>query len=162
MRRKRVGPGQESVWDYPRPPRVEPERRMVRIVLGGVTIATSDRALRVLETSLPPGVYLPPEGFVDGSLRPNPNRTVCEWKGGAEYWDLSGGDATGVAAAWSYPEPRSGFEAIAGYISVYPGRVDACYLGAELVGPQEGTFYGGWITDEIVGPFKGAAGTVGW
>lgn len=162
MRRERVGPGQESVWDYPRPPRVEPERRMVRIVLGGVTIATSDRALRVLETSHPPGIYLPPEAFVDGSLRPNPNRTVCEWKGRAEYWDLSGGDATGVAAAWSYPEPRSGFEAIAGYISVYPGRVDACYLGDELVRPQEGTFYGGWITDEIVGPFKGAAGTVGW
>jgi uncharacterized protein (DUF427 family) len=162
MKRKPVGPGQESVWDYPRPPRVEPERRIVRIVLGGVTIATSDRALRVLETSHPPGIYLPPEAFIEGSFRPNPHRTVYEWKGHAEYWDLCGGEATRVAAAWSYPEPRPGFEAIEGYLSTYPGRVDACYLGDELVRPQEGSFYGGWITDEIVGPFKGAAGTIGW
>ena len=162
MKRESPGPGQESVWDYPRPPRVEPETRVVRIVVGGETIATSDRALRVLETSHPPGIYLPPEAFVAGSLSPNPRRTVCEWKGVAEYWDLTGGDVTRVAAAWSYPRPRPGFEAVAGHISVYPGRVDACYLGEELVRPQEGSFYGGWITDEIVGPFKGAPGTEGW
>ena len=162
MKRERPGPGQESVWDYPRPPRVEPEPRAVRIVLGGQTIAASDRALRVLETSHPPGIYLPSGAFVAGSLIPNPRRTVCEWKGRAEYWDLVGGEVEAVAAAWSYPRPRHGFEAIAGYISVYPSRVDACYLGEEQVRPQEGSFYGGWITDEIVGPFKGATGTAGW
>jgi uncharacterized protein (DUF427 family) len=118
--------------------------------------------MRVLETSHPPGIYLPPGAFVAGSLSPNPRRTVCEWKGVAEYWDLTGGDVRRVAAAWSYPRPRPGFEAVAGHISVYPGRVDACYLGEELVRPQEGSFYGGWITDEIVGPFKGAPGTEGW
>ena len=162
MKRERPGPGQESVWDYPRPPRVAPEPRIVRIVLGGETIATTDRALRVLETSHPPGIYVPPEAFAAGALSPNPQRTVCEWKGLAEYWDLSGGELTRVAAAWSYPEPSPGFEAIAEYLSVYPGRVDACYLGGELVHAQEGSFYGGWITGEIVGPFKGAPGTAGW
>ena len=162
MKHERPGPGQESVWDYPRPPRVEPETRIVRIVLGGDTIVTTDRALRVLETSHPPGIYVPPDTFAAGSLSPNPQQTVCEWKGLAEYWDLSGGDVTLVAAAWSYPEPRPGFEVIAGYISIYPGRVDGCYLGDELVRAQEGSFYGGWITNEIVGPFKGAPGTTGW
>jgi len=162
MQRERPGPGQESVWDYPRPPRVEPEPRIVRIVLNGDTIATTDRALRVLETSHPPGIYLPPQAFVPGSLSRNTQQTVCEWKGLAAYRDLSGGSTTRVAAAWSYPEPRPGFEAISGYISVYPSRVDGCYLGDELVRVQEGSFYGGWITDEIVGPFKGAPGTTGW
>ena len=162
MKRERPGPGEESVWDYPRPPRIEPETRIVRIVLGGDTVASTDRALRVLETSHPPGIYVPPDTFAAGSLSPNPQQTVCEWKGLAEYWDLSGGDVTQVAVAWSYPEPRPGFEVIAGYISIYPGRVDGCYLGDELVRAQEGSFYGGWITDEIVGPFKGAPGTMGW
>ena len=108
MKRERPGPGQESVWDYPRPPRVEPEPRIVRIVLGGDTIATTDRALRVLETSHPPGIYVPSGAFTAGAISPNPQRTVCEWKGLAEYWDLSAGDLTQVAAAWSYPEPRPG------------------------------------------------------
>jgi uncharacterized protein (DUF427 family) len=162
VKREDTARGQESVWDYPRPPRVEPEARLVRIVLGGAAIATTDHALRVLETSHPPGIYVPPEAFSPGSLRPNPRRSVCEWKGVAAYWDLSGGQATRRAAAWSYSEPLPGFEPIAGYISVYPGRVDACYLDDEAVRPQEGGFYGGWITDDIVGPFKGGAGTVGW
>ena len=162
MNRKQPGPEQESVWDYPRPPRVEPETRTVRIVLGGITIATTNRAFRVLETSHPPGIYVPPEAFARGSLGPNPKQTVCEWKGMAAYWDLSGGEVTRTAAAWSYPDPNPGFDAIAGYISVYPGRVDACYLDDELVRAQEGSFYGGWITDDIVGPFKGAPGTTGW
>ena len=150
------------MWDYPRPPRVESETRAVRIILGGETIAATNRALRVLETSHPPGVYVPPESFAPGCLEPNPQQTVCEWKGAAVYWDLRGGGATRRAAAWSYPDPRSGFESIAGYISVYPGRVDACYLGDEVVRAQDGTFYGGWITGDIVGPFKGSAGTMGW
>lgn len=134
----------------------------MRIVLGGDTIATTRRALRVLETSHPPGIYLPPNAFTPGSLKANARQTVCEWKGSAAYWDLSGGDATRTAAAWSYPEPRPGFEEIGGYISIYPGRVDACYLDGELVRAQEGNFYGGWITDDIVGPFKGGAGSMGW
>ena len=162
MKRERPGPGQESVWDYPRPPRVQPEARAVRIVLGGQTIATSDRTLRVLETSHPPGIYLPSEAFAAGSLIPNPRRTVCEWKGVAEYWDLTGGEVKAVAAAWSYPRPRHGFEAIAGYISVYPGRVDACYLGEEQVRSQEGSFYGGWVTPNLTGRIKGAMGTLHW
>lgn len=162
MKRITPGPGQESVWDYPRPPRVEPERRLVRIVLEGMTIASTHQAMRVLETSHPPGVYLPPESFLPGSLRPNSNRSVCEWKGLASYWDLTAGGRTRVAAGWSYEDPRPGFETIAGLVSVYPGRVDACYLDEELVRPQDGAFYGGWITDETVGPFKGGAGTSGW
>ncbi len=162
MRRTEPGPGQESVWDYPRPPRVESEQRPARIVLGGVTIADSSQVVRVLETSHPPGIYLPAEDFVAGALSPNPRRTVCEFKGVASYWDLSGGDETVAVAAWSYPHPSPGYEAIAGYVSVYPGRVDACFLGDEQVTPQEGGFYGGWITADVVGPFKGGPGTVGW
>lgn len=162
MKRTTPGSGQESVWAYPRPPRVEPERRAVRIALGGTTIATTNGALRVLETSHPPGIYLPPESFVAGSVRPNPALTVCEWKGTASYWDLVAGDVTATGAGWSYEHPRPGFEAIAGFISVYPGRVEACFLDNETVQPQGGQFYGGWITGEIVGPFKGAPGTGGW
>jgi uncharacterized protein (DUF427 family) len=162
MKRITPGPGQESVWDYPRPPRVEPEPRRARIVLAGSTIASSDRAMRVLETSHPPGIYLPREDFSREALTPHPHRTGCEWKGMASYWDLNAGDVTIPAAAWSYESPSPGFEAIAGFVSVYPGRVDACLLDDEQVRPQEGNFYGGWITDEIVGPFKGAPGTWGW
>ena len=163
MRRITPGPGQESVWDYPRPPRVEAERRPARIVLGGTTIAESTQALRVLETSHPPGIYVPPEDFLAGVLQPNDRRTVCEWKGIAAYWDMEvQGRPLVRAAAWSYPDPRPGFGQIAGYVSVYPGRVDACFLGDERVEAQEGDFYGGWVTSEIVGPMKGAPGTWGW
>ncbi len=130
--------------------------------MNGATIATTTAALRVLETSHPPGIYVPPQSFTPGSLRPNATRTVCEWKGTAAYWDLVAEDVTATAAGWSYETPRPGYEAIAGYVSVYPGRVDACFLDGELVQPQPGRFYGGWITNEIVGPFKGAPGTSGW
>jgi uncharacterized protein (DUF427 family) len=162
MKHVRPGPGQESVWEYPRPPRAELEPRHARIVLAGTTIASSHRAMRVLETSHPPGIYLPSEDFIDGALTPNPHRTGCEWKGMASYWDLHAGGVTVAAGAWSYESPSPGFEVIAGFVSVYPGRVEACFLGDEQVRPQEGGFYGGWITDEIVGPFKGAPGTWGW
>ena len=162
MQHTQPQPGQESVWDYPRPPRVEPESRSVRIVLGGVTIASTSRALRVLETSHPPGIYLPPDAFLDGAIRPAAGRSVCEWKGIAVYWDLTAGGVEAPSAAWSYPQPSQAYAAIAGYVSVYPGRVDACYLDDEQVRPQEGGFYGGWITDDIVGPFKGGPGTIGW
>ena len=162
MKRERPGPGQESVWDYPRPPRVEPEPRTVRIVLGGETIATTNHALRVIETSHPPGIYLPPEAFAAGSLSPNPQRTICEWKGLAEYWDLAGGDATEIAAAWSYPEPMSPFERIRDHLAFFADRVDRCWIGSERVKAQPGGFYGGWITSNVVGPFKGGPGTAGW
>lgn len=132
------------------------------MVLGGVTIAETNAALRVLETSHPPGIYLPNNAFDPGALSPIARTTVCEFKGVAGYWDLVAGDAVAKAAAWSYENPSPGYEAIAGFISVYPGRVDACYLDDELVVPQEGDFYGGWITADIEGPFKGGVGTVGW
>jgi uncharacterized protein (DUF427 family) len=162
MRRIEPAPGQESVWDYPRPPRLEPEARPARVVFNGKTVARSDRALRVLETSHPPGIYIPPQDINGDLLRPNSTRSFCEWKGRAVYWDIVVAGTVAAAAGWSYPEPTPGFEAIAEYVSFYPGRVDACYLGDELVHPQDGNFYGGWITADIVGPFKGAADTWGW
>ena len=134
----------------------------MRIVLAGIDVATSSRALRVLETSHPPGIYVPADDFADGALRANPHRTVCEFKGVASYWDLVVGAEVATAAAWSYENPSPGFEAITAHISVYPGRVDACYLGDELVTAQDGGFYGGWITADVVGPFKGGAETTGW
>lgn len=152
----------ESVWDYPRPPRVEPSQRRVRVVHSGVSIADSVTASRVLETSHPPVYYLPPADVDLGFLRPNPRRTFCEYKGTAIYWDLVQLPAEVTEAAWSYPEPSPGYEELQDLIAFYPGRVDACYLDNDLVIPQEGGFYGGWITSEIVGPFKGGAGSQGW
>ena len=152
----------ESVWDYPRPPAVEPCKRRVRVVRGGVTIADSAHALRVLETSHPPGIYIPPQDVAEGVLRPSRARaTVCEWKGRATYWDLADGDHA-VPVAWSYVDPVAAYAALRDHVSFYPGRVDACFLDDERVVPQEGDFYGGWITDGITGPFKGPPGTMGW
>lgn len=163
-RPKRIepGPGQESVWDYPRPPRVEPVRARVTIELGGQLIADTTRALRVLETSHPPAYYLPPEDFVAGALVPGEGSSFCEFKGRAAYSDIVGGGQRAERAGWYYPTPSRGFESIAGYVSVYPGRMDRCTVDGETVVPQEGGFYGGWITANIVGPFKGAPGTWGW
>ncbi len=154
--------GRESVWDYPRPPRVEPERRPVTILLDGATIASSTSALRVLETSHPPCIYLPMGDVTEGLLVASSLTSVCEWKGTARYWDLHTDTTKIRSAAWSYPNPRSGYESLVGYVSFYPAKMDACYLGGEQVTPQAGGFYGGWITSEIVGPFKGGRGTAGW
>ncbi len=162
MKRIEPKPGQESVWDYPRPPRIEPEARRVRVMFGGVTIADSTDAMRVLETSHPPGIYIPPQDISTGVLMPNPLTTMCEWKGRAAYWDLAVGGRSADAVGWSYPDPTPPFRSIVDYVSFYPGRVDECYLDDELVTAQAGNFYGGWVTSEIVGPFKGAAGTWGW
>ena len=156
------GPGQESVWNYPRPPRVEPLYARVTIELGGRMIADTTAARRVLETSHPPAIYLPPEAFVDGALEPAAGSSFCEFKGSARYFDVVGGDARAERAAWSYPAPSPGFESITGFVSVYPGRMERCTIDGETVTPQEGDFYGGWITARIVGPFKGAPGTWGW
>jgi uncharacterized protein (DUF427 family) len=152
----------ESVWDYPRPPRLEPSTRRVRVVLAGRVIAETKRALRVLETSHPPVYYIPPADVAPGVLTPNPRRTWCEFKGEAAYYDVVAGGEVAAAAAWYYPAPRPGYEGLEGTVAFYPGRMDACYLDDELVTPQEGDFYGGWITSEIAGPFKGAPGTRGW
>jgi uncharacterized protein (DUF427 family) len=153
----------ESVWDYPRPPRVEPLGRSVRIVLGGETIADSDRALRVLETSSPPTVYVPREDIRADLLREHEDgHTVCEWKGRAHYLSAEAGGRRVERVGWHYPEPRVGYEELAGHVAFYAGRVDAAYVGDERVRPQAGDFYGGWITSEIEGPFKGEPGTEGW
>ncbi len=125
-------------------------------------IADTTGAYRVLETSHPPGFYLPPGDFLPGALTPAEGSSHCEWKGRAAYLDVTGGDLTAPRAAWTYPDPTPGFAAIAGYVSLYPGRMDSCHVGDDLVEAQEGDFYGGWITPEIVGPFKGGPGTWGW
>jgi uncharacterized protein (DUF427 family) len=152
----------ERVWDYPRPPALVPCERRVRIELGGTVIADSTRALRVLETSHPPTLYVPPQDVADGVLRPAARSTWCEFKGRAVYFDVVAGDREERAAAWAYPEPEPAYAALRDHIAVYPGRMDACWLDDERVQAQEGDFYGGWITADLVGPFKGGPGTHGW
>lgn len=156
------GPGQESVWDYPRPPRVEATSKLIRVVFNGETVAESTRAYRILETSHPPAYYIPPEDVRMDLLTPTAKRTFCEFKGAASYWTLQVGDRVSENAAWSYPRPTPGFEDIQDYLCFYASRVDACYVDGEQVQPQAGDFYGGWITSDIVGPFKGGPGTRGW
>jgi uncharacterized protein (DUF427 family) len=152
----------ESVWDYPRPPRVEPSDELVEVVLGGVVIASTRASYRVLETSHPPTYYLPREAFAEGTVRPAEGSSYCEWKGAASYFDLVAGTTVAARAAWGYPEPTRGFEAIAGHLAVYPALVDRCTVDGEVVQPQPGGFYGGWITSRVTGPFKGGPGTRGW
>lgn len=152
----------ESVWDYPRPPRVEPCPHEVRVEHAGVIVASSSDALRVLETSHPPGIYIPPEAVDPALLRPSRSTSWCEFKGRASYVDLVVGDTVVPDAAWVYQSPSPGFEDIRDHLSFYPGRVDACFLGGERVVAQEGDFYGGWITSHVSGPFKGGPGTRGW
>ncbi len=152
----------ESVWDYPRPPRVEASRKLVRVEFAGEVIAETTRAYRVLETSHPPVYYIPPEDVRREYLRPSRRRTYCEFKGQASYYDLVAGGREVHDVAWYYPEPTARFEVIRDHVAFYPGRVDAAWVGDEQVVAQAGDFYGGWITSEIEGPFKGAPGTAGW
>jgi uncharacterized protein (DUF427 family) len=154
--------GQESVWDYPRPPRVEPSSEHVVIRFGGVTIADTWSSLRVLETSHPPVYYLPIEAFEPEVLRPGDGMSWCEFKGGARYFDVAAGGDLIESAAWHYPEPQGGYEALRGHVSVYPDLMDACLVDGELVEQQPGGYYGGWITSRVVGPFKGEPGTESW
>ena len=157
------GPGQESVWDYPRPPRLDPTDAVVVVRHAGHTVAETTAAIRVLETSQPPGFYLPASDIDHSVLQRSDTATVCEWKGLATYWHLVVPGADPVAdVAWSYPDPRPGFEAVAGYLAFYPQRVDGCFVDGEQVEANEGSFYGGWITSKVVGPFKGGPGTMGW
>lgn len=164
MRSSRIepAPGQESVWDYPRPPRVEKSGRHVEVFFNNVLIADSSETLRVLETSSPPVYYIPRSDIEMKYLIPSPKMTVCEWKGAASYYTVSVYGKRAENAAWHYPDPAPGYEAIKGYIAFYPQMMDACYLDGELVKAQPGRFYGGWITRDIVGPFKGEPGTEGW
>jgi uncharacterized protein (DUF427 family) len=154
--------GQESVWDYPRPPRLEESSELVEVELGGRRIAGTTRSWRVLETSHPPTYYLPRDAFADGVLRETAGQSWCEWKGAASYFDLVVGDVVAPRAAWTYLTPTPGFEAIAGAIAVMPGLVERCTVHGETVLAQPGGFYGGWITSRVVGPFKGEPGTMGW
>lgn len=162
MKREQTGPGQESVWDYPRPPRVEASSKRLRVIFNGEVIAETTRALRVLETSHPPTYYIPLADIQQQYLTKTAQHSYCEFKGEASYWTLIVGQRTAPNAAWSYPQPAPGYECIQDYVSFYAGRVDACYVDEEQVVPQAGDFYGGWATAEIVGPFKGAVGTSGW
>jgi uncharacterized protein (DUF427 family) len=155
-------PGQESVWDYPRPPRLERSKKHIEVWLGGVKIIDTHDSYRVLETSHPPGYYLPPSAFLPGVLSPATGSSVCEWKGRASYWTLTAGGKTVPAVAWSYEAPTPDFAPLAGYVALYAGRVDRVTVDGEEVVPQPGQFYGGWITSDIVGPFKGIPGSMGW
>jgi len=157
-----IAPGQESVWDYPRPPRLEATTHSIEIVLGGVTVAATTRLWRVLETSHPPTYYLPREAFVEGALREATGSSSCEWKGRAAYFDVLGGDRVAPRAAWTYPHPTPAFADIAGAVAVMPAAMDRCLVDGEVVVPQAGGFYGGWITSTVVGPFKGEPGSWGW
>ena len=164
MSQHRIAPkaNQESVWDYPRPPRLEASSKLLRVVHKGIVIAETRNALRVLETSHPPNYYFPPQDVRMEFFRRAPLRTVCELKGTAGYWTLIIGDRITENAAWSYDRPQAGYEGLRGYIAFYASRVDECYADGERVKPQPGEFYGGWITSDVVGPFKGAPGTLGW
>ena len=168
--RQPLEPGQESVWDYPRPPRLERSVKRVQVKFKGCWIADSHNTFRVLETSHPPVYYIPPEDIQQQYLQTVARSSFCEWKGAATYYTVAVNDVQdpdgvgGVAeqAAWSYLSPNPAFEAIRGYIAFYPSRMDACFVDGEQVKAQPGDFYGGWITQEIVGPFKGSPGTWGW
>lgn len=161
MQREKPLSGQESVWEYPRPPRLEPSSKTVRVVLAGQLIAKSSSAFRVLETSHPPTWYIPSTDVHLDFLTPTRKVSFCEWKGIATYWAVRIGEARVENAAWSYETPNPAFGRIEGYLSFYPSCVD-CYVDDEPVASQPGDFYGGWITQDIVGPFKGMPGTRGW
>jgi uncharacterized protein (DUF427 family) len=156
------GPGQESVWDYPRPPRVEDTNKHLEVWFQGVRIAETHRAKRVLETSHPPVYYFPPEDVRMDLLHENTEGSWCEWKGLARYYDIEVDGHRATSAAWYYPLPTRIYEEMKGWIAFYPNLMDACYVDGEKAVPQPGGFYGGWITKDVVGPFKGEPGTAGW
>ena len=152
----------ESVWDYPRPPRLEPVGRRVRVAFAGQTVADSSCALRVLETSHPPTYYIPPEDVRADLLERSARRGFCEFKGEAHYVSLRAGGCVSTDCGWTYPDPTPGFRSLKDHVAFYAGRVDECWVGDERVRPQPGGFYGGWVTSDLEGPFKGEPGTEGW
>jgi len=164
LRPKRIepGPGQESVWDYPRPPRVEDVSKHIQVVFNNVTIADTHEAKRVLETSHPPVYYIPKKDVRMEYLTEAAGSSFCEWKGQARYYTVQVGKRRAERVAWYYADPRRDFAAIKHHVAFYAGPMDACTVDGERVEPQPGGFYGGWITRDIVGPFKGEPGTMGW
>jgi uncharacterized protein (DUF427 family) len=156
------GPGQESVWDFPRPPRVEPVPARIRVVVDGRPLADTDGARRVIETAGAPVYYIPPADVDLGRLREGERRTVCEWKGIASYLDYVDGERRIPSIGWVYRDPKPGYEAIRDHVAFYAARVDEAWVGDEQARPQPGGFYGGWVTDAIVGPMKGEPGSEGW
>lgn len=157
-----TGPGQESVWSYPRPPATEPCRSLLAVVHRGVTLAETRRGVRVLETSHPPVYYFPRAHVVTSALRLSGGRSWCEWKGEAIYFDVHAGGETLRDAAWSYPDPTPGFACLRGHVAFYAGPFQGCFVDGERVVPQPGAFYGGWITSGVTGPFKGVQGSRFW
>lgn len=155
-------PGEESVWDYPRPPAIQDFNRRIKIIFNGITIVDTAGAKRVLETSHPPVYYIPPDDVKTEYLTDAENHSFCEWKGKANYCHLTAGDKTVRYACWYYPDPVPEFSALKNHMAFYAQKMDACYIDDELVTPQPGKFYGGWITKGIVGPFKGEEGSEGW
>jgi uncharacterized protein (DUF427 family) len=156
------GKPMESVWDFPRPPRLESVPWRIRVVHGGLTVVDAPEAFRVLETSQPPAYYVAP-GHVDlDRLRASDHRTFCEWKGTASYADVVVGDSVATRAAWTYPEPALRFAQIVDHWAFYAQVLDECWVDDERVVPNDGSFYGGWITANVTGPFKGAPGTAHW
>lgn len=162
LQRIQPEPGQESVWDYPRPPALELTSDLVVIEVGGRRIVETRNPYRVLETSHPPVYYIDPADIQAGTLRPAAGTSFCEWKGAAGYYDVVVSDEVRASAAWYYPTPSPRFVAIRDFVAFYPSRMDACFVNGERVQAQDGDFYGGWITAAIVGPFKGGSGTWGW
>lgn len=157
-----VGPGQESVWSYPRPAIAQPTTAHLVIVLGGITIAETQRGVRTLETSHPPSYYVPREDVLPEALIAVAGGSLCEWKGAARYFDVEAGGLRRARAAWSYPDPTGPFAAIRGHVAFYAAAMDVCTVDGERVVPQPGGFYGGWVTSRVAGPFKGVPGSRGW
>jgi uncharacterized protein (DUF427 family) len=155
-------PGQESVWDYPRPAICEPTPKRIRIIHRGVTLADTRRAIRTLETSHPPSYYIPPQDIAEGLLWPNDRRSQCEWKGTARYFDVNCGGGMIEAAAWSYSNPAEAFLPLEGFVAFYGQYFDRCMVDDDAAVMQEGGFYGGWITPGLAGPFKGVPGSRFW
>ena len=157
-----VGPGQQSVWDFPRPAVAEASDRHVRIEHRGVVVADTRAPVRTLETSHPPTWYIPPADITPGVLTPSDRRSFCEWKGHAVYWHVQVADVRLTDVAWSYPDPTRGFAILRDHVAFYAGPFDRCLVDGEQVIPQPGGFYGGWITADLAGPFKGVPGSMGW
>lgn len=157
-----AGPGQESVWDYPRPAVAEPTDAHIVIKHRDRIIADTRRAVRTLETSHPPSYYIPPEDIAMELLRPADGGSFCEWKGAARYWDVVIGGVILKRVGWSYPSPTPAFYSLRDHISFYAGPLDHCSVDGKIVAPQPGSFYGGWITSDLTGPFKGVTGSMGW
>lgn len=157
-----VAPGQQSVWAYPRPAIAEPTGAHIVIEHAGVIIAATRASIRTLETSHPPSYYIPPSAIAPGVLRRASGSSFCEWKGAAIYWDVVIGDHVLPRAGWSYPNPSPAFALLRDHVAFYAGPFDRCSVDGQTVTPQPGDFYGGWITADLAGPFKGVPGSRGW